>query len=100
MSAGVTATPAMPMSAAKVEQMIIDAFLAASPGNQVPLSRDTGVLDIVDSLGLMMGLANLQTALKIVLEPKEIIGALQARSVADLASVLMTAMEARCTQPA
>jgi hypothetical protein len=100
MTSGAAPTPEIAISAERIEQMIFDSFLAASPGNQIPLSRDTAVLDVVDSLGLMMSLANLQTALKIVLEPKQIIAALQARSVADLTSVLIAAMSARYTLPA
>jgi acyl carrier protein len=95
-----TATQGMPVSPAGIEQIIIDVLFAASPGKSIPVSRDTQVLDIVDSLGLMMSLATVQATLKITLEPKEIIAALQARSVADLASVLMAAMGVRCALPA
>lgn len=98
MTPGTIPTPRMPMSSAAVEQMVIDAMLAASPDKSVRLSRDTDVLHVVDSLGLMMSLVDIQTALNIRLEPKELIGALQAQSIADLALVLTMAMGDRCTQ--
>lgn len=79
--------------------MVIDAMLAASPDKPARVSRDTEVLQVVDSLGLMLSLANIQAVLNITLEPKEIIGALQARSIADLALVLSPVLEARPAQP-
>jgi hypothetical protein len=88
------------MPATAVERVVIDVMLAASADKSVPVSRDTEVLQVVDSLGLMMGLAKLQTALNIRLAPRETIAALQARSIADLALVLITAMGARGAQPA
>ncbi len=98
MTSGTTPTPRMPMSAAALEQVVIDAMLAASPDKSIPVSRDTEVLQVLDSLGLMMSLVDIQTALNIRLEPKELIGALQARSIADLALELTMALGARCTQ--
>jgi hypothetical protein len=47
----------------------------------------------------MMGLANIQAALNIKLEPREIIEVLQARSVADIALALAKALGARSRQP-
>lgn len=100
MTAGAATTPGTPMPAAAVEQVVIDAMLAASVDKSLPVSRDTEVLRVVDSLGLMMGLAKIQTALNIKLAPRETIAALQARSIGDLALVLITAMGARGAQPA
>jgi acyl carrier protein len=87
------------ISAAAVEQVVIEALRAAASDKSIPVSRDTDVLYIVDSLGLMMSVANIQTALNIKLEPREVIGVFQSRSVADLASVLITAMKARNALP-
>jgi acyl carrier protein len=82
------------ISAAEVEQVVIDA-LRASSDKSAPVSRETDVLQVVDSLGLMMSVANIQTALNIKLEPREVIGVLQSRSVADLGLVLITALKSR-----
>ncbi len=90
-----TMTHGAEVSSTAVEHVVIDALCAASPDKSVPITRETDVLQVVDSLGLMMGLANIQTALNIKLEPREIIGVLQSRSIADLASVLVTALKAR-----
>jgi acyl carrier protein len=95
MTSGSGATPGMTMSAAAIEQVIIEALLAASSDRSVPVSRDTDVLQVVDSLGLMMSLADIQTKLNIRLEPQELIDALQARSIADVAVALTTALAAR-----
>jgi acyl carrier protein len=95
MTSGSGATPGMTMSAAAIEQVIIEALLAASSDRSVPVSRDTDVLQVVDSLGLMMGLADIQTKLNIRLEPQELIAAFQARSIADVAVALTTVLAAR-----
>ena len=91
-------TSGMPVTAAAVEQVIMDAMLAVSPGKSV--SRDIDLLQVVDSLGLMMSLAKIQATLNIRLEPRELIGALQSRSIADLALVLAMALKGRSAQPA
>jgi len=89
----------MSMSAAAVEQVVIDALLAASSDTPAQVSRETEVLQLVDSLGLMMSLANIQTSLNIKLEPKQIIGLLRARSIADLALVLTAALRPDSAHP-
>jgi acyl carrier protein len=96
MTSSTGATPGMTMSAAGIEQVVVEALSAASSDRSVPLSRDTEVLQVVDSLGLMMSLADIQTKLNIRLEPQELIDALQARSIADLAVGLTTVLAARC----
>lgn len=93
-----SAIPALPGSAASVEQVVIEAMCAASADKTVPVCADTEVLQIVDSLGLMMSLAKIQAALNFRLEPKEIIGVLQARSIRDVTLALTRAVEARCKQ--
>lgn len=98
MTSGTNTTLGIPIATAAVEQMVIDAMLAASSDKSFPVSRDTEVLQVVDSLGLMMSLAKIQTALHITLEPRELIGVLQARSVADVALVLTKAVGARNRQ--
>lgn len=89
----------MPVSAAAIEQVVIQALRAASSDKSAQVSATTEVLQVVDSLGLMMGLANIQAALNIKLEPREIIEVLQARSVADIALALAKALSARSRQP-
>jgi acyl carrier protein len=98
MTASISAKPRIPMSSAAVEQVVIDAVLVASPDKSVRVSRDTDVLQVVDSLGLMMSLVDIQAALNFRLEPKELIAALQAHSVADLALVITMALGARSPQ--
>jgi acyl carrier protein len=98
MTSGTNTTPGVPPSAAAVEQAVIDAIRAASPDSSVPISRDTEVLQVVDSLGLMVSLAKIQAALQIKLEPTEVIGVLRSRSVADITQVLITAMGTRYRQ--
>lgn len=93
-----SAIPRMPVSAASVEQVVFEAMCAASADKAVRVCADTEVLQIVDSLGLMMSLANIQAALNVRLEPKEIIGVLQARSIRDVTLALTRAMETRCKQ--
>jgi acyl carrier protein len=88
-------TPRTLMSAKAVDQVVIEAMFAASHDKSVNVTRETELLEVVDSLGLMMGLTNIQAALNIRLEPRELIGALQARSIADLSLVLSTALAAR-----
>jgi acyl carrier protein len=95
MAFGTATTPGVLPSAAAIEQVVLDAMVAASADKAVPLSAETDVLEIVDSLGLMMALANIQKALNISLNPKEIIAALQARSISELALVLEAAVRAR-----
>jgi acyl carrier protein len=94
-----SAESGMPVSPAAIEQLVIQALRAASSDKSVQVSATTEVLQVVDSLGLMMGLANIQAALNIKLEPREIIEVLQARSVADIALALAKALGARSRQP-
>jgi len=91
--AGGRAVPAI----APVEDVVIEALRAALPDVSVGVSRDSEVLRLVDSLGLVTVLGNVQAALTITLKPKEVIQVLRARSVADVALVLTTALSARST---
>jgi acyl carrier protein len=88
----------MPVSAAAIEQVVIHALRAASTDKSAQVSGSTEVLQVVDSLGLMMGLANIQAALNLKLEPRETIEVLQARSVADVAVALEKALGLRSRQ--
>lgn len=98
MTASASATPGPPMSPAVIEELVIETMRAASSSQSVPVFRDTEVLQVVDSLGLMMSLANIQSALKIKLEPTEVIAVLQAHSIGDVALALTKAVETRRKQ--
>ncbi len=73
---------------AGLEQAVIDALRAASPDKSMPVTRDSAVLDLVDSLGLIVALGDLQAALDLELSPKQLIELFHARSIADFATTL------------
>lgn len=79
-----------------LERIIIDALSAVSV-EAATATRESEVLQLVDSLGLVMALANVQEALDVSLEPDEIIQVFQCRSIADVALVLQAVLSARVT---
>lgn len=88
---------ALPTETHALERRVIDAFSAVTQ-HAAGATRETEILALVDSLGLVMALANLQHALDVALEPDEIIAVFQCRSVADVANVLQAALSARLTR--
>lgn len=74
--------------AAELEQAVIDALRAASPDKSAPATRDSAVLDLVDSLGLVVALGDLQATLAVELAPKHLIELFRAQSIADFAAAL------------
>jgi acyl carrier protein len=79
-----------------LERIIIDALAAVSV-EAATATRESEVLQLVDSMGLVMALANVQEALDVSLEPDEIIQVFQCRSIADVAVVLQAVLSARVT---
>lgn len=90
-----TSAPADRPTPPDVEQVVIDTMRASLSGTSAGVSRDTEVLRLVDSLGLIMVLGKIQAALNITLQPKEVIQVLSARSIADVALALSAALSAR-----
>lgn len=86
----------LPADTETLERIVIDALSAVSV-DAATATRDTELLQLVDSLGLVMALANVQEALGVALEPDEIIDVFQCRSIADVATVLQTALKTRLT---
>jgi len=79
-----------------LERIVIDALSAVS-ADAASATRDSEVQQLVDSLGLVIALANIQDALDVALEPDEIVGVLGCRTIADVALVLQAALTARLT---
>lgn len=79
-----------------LERILIDA-LSAVGADTVATTRDSDISHLVDSLGLVMALANLQDALGFTLEPDEIIDVFQCRAIADVVEVLRAAQATRLT---
>lgn len=86
----------LPADTETLERIVIDALSAVSV-DAATATRDTELLQLVDSLGLVMALANVQEALGVALEPDEIIDVFQCRSITDVATVLQTALKTRLT---
>ena len=78
-----------------IERVVIDTFSAAS--GHPPASRDTAVLDLIDSVGLIIALADVQATLDVELESDEIIEVFQCRSLGDVAAALHAALAGRVT---
>ncbi len=74
-----------------IEQIVIEAITAASSAGAI-LTRDTEVFQVVDSLGLVTALANIQAALHLLLEPEQLIGIYACRSIGDLVLTLESAL--------
>jgi hypothetical protein len=74
-----------------IEQIVIEAITAASTAGAI-VTRDTEVFQVVDSLGLMTALANIQAALQLLLEPEQLIGIYACRSIGDLVLTLEGAL--------
>lgn len=89
---------APPAHTETLERIVIDALSTVS-ADAATATRETEVLQLVDSLGLIVALANVQEALGVSLEPDEIIHVFQCRSIADVALVLQAALSARLTSP-
>lgn len=79
-----------------LERIVVDALSAVS-ADAATATRETEVLQLVDSLGLVMALSNVQEALDVALDPDEIIEVFQCRSIADVAVVLQAALSSRLT---
>ncbi|WP_368313881.1 acyl carrier protein [Luteibacter sp. CQ10] len=52
-----------------------------------PVTADTALLDLLDSIGMVIAMAEIQDALQVRLEPPAVIEAFQCATVADLAAV-------------
>ena len=76
------------LQATSLERTVIDAMRAAVPNTSLQITPASAVLDLVDSLGLVMTLGNLQAALGIELAPKQVIELFRAASIADVAAVI------------
>ncbi len=79
-----------------LERIIIDALSAVSV-DAATATGESELSQLVDSMGLVMALANVQEALDVSLEPDEIINVFQCRSIADVALLLQAALLARLT---
>lgn len=84
----------LPADTGTLERIVIDALSTVS-ADAATASRDTELLQLVDSLGLVMALASVQEALDVALEPDEIIDVFQCRTIAEVATVLQTALKTR-----
>jgi acyl carrier protein len=74
-----------------IEQIIIEAITAASTAGAI-LTLDTEVFQVVDSLGLVTALANIQAALQVSLGPEQLIEIYACRSIGDLVLTLTGAV--------
>ncbi len=77
-----------------IERIIIDTFSSAH-ADRSAITRETEVQDLLDSIGLVIALADAQAALEIELEPDEVIEVLQSRTLADIAAVFDAASRTR-----
>jgi hypothetical protein len=77
-----------------IEKTVIEAIRAASATGAKP-TRDTEVFQLVDSLGLVTALANIQAALQLSLEPEQLIAVFACRSIGDLTITLESALSAQ-----
>lgn len=77
-----------------IKRIVIDTFSATCPDPSA-VTVDTEVLQLVDSIGLVIALAEVQDALAIELEPHEIIEVFHCRTLGDVASALHASRMAR-----
>jgi hypothetical protein len=80
----------MPTDRRVIEEIVIEALTPASRVGSV--TRDTEILHLVDSLGLVTALASIQAALHLSLEPEQLIDIFACRSISDLAITLEGAL--------
>lgn len=69
-----------------IERVVIHAFAAAAPDQ--PVTRDSEILQLVDSIGVLMVVSAIQTKLEMRLQPLEIIRLFQCHAVGDVIEVL------------
>jgi hypothetical protein len=86
-----------PVDREAIERVVIDTLAAASSNTTAQPTRETEVLQLVGSLGLIVAVANIQAALSISLQRREMMQVFQCRYIADLALVLEGALSARLT---
>lgn len=77
-----------------IERVVIDTFSATCPERSA-VTGDTEVLQLVDSIGLVIALAEVQDALGIELDPHEIIEVFYCRTLRDVAIALHASRSAR-----
>jgi acyl carrier protein len=80
----------MPDSREATERVVIGAIRAAVASLPGELTGATEVLGVVDSLGLMTALAEVQESLEVVLEPQHLISIFECRTIAEIAAFLQT----------
>jgi acyl carrier protein len=73
-----------------IKRLVIDIFSASCADLSV-VTDDTEVMQLVDSVGLIIALADVQNSLDIELYPHEIIEVFQGRTLGDVAVVLLSA---------
>lgn len=75
-----------------IELAIIGAFSSTCP-NPEAVTVDTDLESLVDSVGLVIALAEAQSALDIELAPDEIIQVIQCRTLGEVARVFRSALQ-------
>ena len=78
--------------AESVSTAVISAISAASPDRSVEVTPVTEVLGIVDSLGLLTALMDIQHELQLALDAEDVIEVFGSRTIAEIVAVLRSAM--------
>ena len=71
---------------------VISAISAASPDRSAEITSVTEVLGIVDSLGLLTALMDIQHQLQVVLDAEDVIEVFGSRTIAEIVAVLRGAL--------
>ncbi|KGU53539.1 hypothetical protein NY99_16265 [Xanthomonas phaseoli pv. phaseoli] len=76
----------VPGQTESIEALIID-ILTRTFDPPAPVAKSTALLDLVNSIGMVIAMAEIQDALQLTLEPCSLIEAFQCATVADLAAI-------------
>jgi acyl carrier protein len=71
-----------------IEQAVLEAIGAASTASPAPIDGATQILDVLDSLGLVITMAKVQSTLQLTLDPEHMVEIFSCRSVAELVGVI------------
>jgi hypothetical protein len=71
-----------------IERTVIAAISAACMDSSTPVESDSEVLHLLDSVGMMCALADIQGELRVALEPEQLIRIFGSHRVRDIVSAL------------
>lgn len=81
----------MPGHTESIEALIID-ILTRTFDPPDPVTKSTALLDLMNSIGMVIAMAEIQDALQVRLEQCSFIEAFQCATVADLAAIFETSV--------